>query len=101
MVNNAHYDHNIHFEGLTKKRGSLVRNCKVCQKFNIQQRFYHSYKSIEALSPMDHVAIDMTDPFPSTVNGNNYVFIMIDIATHFVILRPLQNASAELLLEHF
>jgi hypothetical protein len=35
MVNTCHYDREIHFEGLTKKCGSIVRNCKVYSKFNL------------------------------------------------------------------
>jgi transposase InsO family protein len=94
MVNTCHYDREIHFEGLTKKCGSIVRNCKVCSKFNLVQRNYHPYKPIGALRPFDHVCIDMAGPFHSTHNGNNYIFVMVDVATKFVVLRPLANASS-------
>jgi hypothetical protein len=51
-------------------------------------------KSIEARLPWDHVAIDLAGPFPTSPRGNNFMLVVVDVATRFVFLRALQDKTA-------
>ena len=52
-------------------------------------------KSIVAEWPWDHIAYDLFMPGPISVEGFNYVLVIVDICTHFVVLVPLWTKSAE------
>lgn len=73
----------------------ISQSCKQCLEYNIRQAGFHPAKSIHATYPFDHVAIDLFGPIPESDEGNKYVFLYVDIATRFVVLRPMRDKSAE------
>ena len=71
----------------------LVSACIPCQRYNIGKMGYHPIKSIQAILPLDHIAIDLKS-MPTSKHGNAYYLLIIDVATRFVFLRPLVSKSA-------
>jgi hypothetical protein len=71
------------------------RNCEECLKYNVGRVGFHPISPVTATLPIDHVAIDFIGPLQTSEKGHNYVLLLVDIATRFVVLRPLQTKSAE------
>jgi transposase InsO family protein len=71
----------------------LVSACIPCQRYNIGKMGYQPMKSIQAILPLDHIAIDLKS-MPISKHGNAYYLLIIDVATRFVFLRPLASKSA-------
>jgi hypothetical protein len=90
------YIHNngMHWKHLDKQALAISQQCIQCQKFNIIKTGYNPHKPIEAKIPMDHVAIDLCGRLPQTKNNNNYLLVMIDICSRFVVLRPIADKTA-------
>jgi len=65
-----------------------VSKCLMCQRFNVGRHGYHPLKNLKALMPFDHVSIDLKE-MPTSNRGNRYYLLLIDVATRYVILRPL------------
>jgi transposase InsO family protein len=82
-----------------REAATVVQDCVVCQAHQIQRKGFHPLTSITASLPMDHVAIDLAGPFPTSPTGMNYLFIMVDVATSFVWLRCVPNKSAAAIAE--
>ncbi len=64
--------------------------CLDCLRFNTGKFGYHPAQPIEARLPNDHAAVDLAQ-LPTSVNGYNYVFVYVDIATDYVVLLPLKD----------
>ncbi|KAL6057734.1 hypothetical protein QOT17_015329 [Balamuthia mandrillaris] len=59
------------------------------------------HHSIHATFPFKHIAINLTSPLQTDFMGYHYIFIITDITTHFTILRPLKDKSAEEVFHEF
>ena len=84
----------IHSKGMNwiaMRREALdtVKRCRQCQMFNISRSGFHPLKTIQAMRPGDHWAIDTAGPLPTTSRGHHFALVMVDICTRFCILRPL------------
>lgn len=89
------WNRNIWWPSIKSDLSDLVRTCSDCQRHNIGRRGYHPLHSIEALLPCDHMAVDLVGPLPtSTKLKFTYLLVIIDIFTHFVVLRPLVQKTA-------
>jgi transposase InsO family protein len=73
----------------------LIASCPDCQRYNIARKGFHPLRSIHAELPMDHIAIDLAGPFPTSLLGNHYLLVVIDIATRYVFLRALPDKRAQ------
>jgi transposase InsO family protein len=71
----------------------VVSSCIPCQRYNIGKMGYHPPRSVQALMPLDHIAIDLKQ-MPISSKGNVYYLLVIDVATRFVFLRPLASKTA-------
>ena len=60
------------------------------QKYNIGKAGYHPLTSGTADLPLDHLAIDLKE-MPRSAQGNNFILVIIDIFTRFVILRAIKS----------
>jgi transposase InsO family protein len=72
----------------------MVCKCAQCLRYNIGKRGFHPQKSIQAELPFDHVAVDNFKMESTSPRGYNYVLTMVDLATRFVFLAPLENERA-------
>jgi hypothetical protein len=90
----------IHQQGFTwptlrQDCRKVVDACIPCQRYNVERHGFHPLQSINALMPWDHIAIDLAGPFPTSPRGNNYLLVIVDVATRFVFLRCLRDKCAE------
>jgi len=95
---------NIRIEGynwknIKNKAKEIVEKCLPCLRFNIHKIKHHQLYSIIAHKPFDHVAIDLTGPFPTSRNNNHYIHVLIDIHSRFVILTLIKDKTAETLAQ--
>jgi transposase InsO family protein len=72
----------------------LVAKCMQCLRYNVTKRGFHPQQSIQAVFAFDHVAIDNFKMETTSPRGFNFVLVMVDIATRFVLLAPLENERA-------
>jgi hypothetical protein len=80
--------------GLRQQCHALVSQCDHCFRYNLGKVGYSPIKSIQAKYPFDHVAVDLLSLHKTSPRGHNYILIVVDICTRFVILRPLKDKSA-------
>lgn len=80
--------------GIHKDCQEQVRNCVPCQRYNISREGFHPIKPISASLPWDHIAIDLAGPMDTSSDGNKFLFVLVDVFTRFVILRPIENKEA-------
>ena len=69
--------------------------CNECLRFNVGKVGFHPLSPLTAAMPWDHIVIDLIGPFLTTEDGYNFILIVVDVLTRFVILRPLRSKSAE------
>jgi transposase InsO family protein len=74
----------------------VISKCVSCQRFNMKRGSYRPLRPVSATYPFDHIAIDLAGPFPNTTaRGHNMILVMVDVATRFVILRPLKSKTMQ------
>ncbi|SAL97143.1 hypothetical protein, partial, partial [Absidia glauca] len=94
IVKSVH-NNGMHWTNIKKEALALVQKCVPCQRFNIVKTGYNPHRPVHAKLPGDHWAIDLAGPLPLTERKNCYLLIMIDICSRFVILRAIENKTAE------
>jgi RNase H-like domain found in reverse transcriptase/Reverse transcriptase (RNA-dependent DNA polymerase)/Integrase core domain/Chromo (CHRromatin Organisation MOdifier) domain/Integrase zinc binding domain len=72
-----------------------AKTCEECLRFNVGKRGFHPLRPISATLPMDHLQWDIAGAFPMTETGFNYVLVVVDVASRYVWLVPLQTKTAE------
>jgi hypothetical protein len=89
-----------HIHGLNKTWPHLakdcleyVQRCQECQRVNIARKGYHPMTAVHAQLPGEHMAIDLAGPFPVQSDGNEFLLIVVDVCTRFVILEPIPNKA--------
>lgn len=84
----------IYWLNLKKDANELIQACIPCQRHNIIQKGYNPLRPVLATLPGDSWGIDLAGPFTTSLRGNNYLLVMIDIASKFYILRAIPDKSA-------
>jgi len=83
----------------------IAEACNICLRHAVQKVGFHPLKPIVCKEPGDHVAIDYAGKFITSAEGYNYVMVIVDIASRFVILRPvksrLETEAAKVLFQVF
>jgi hypothetical protein len=85
--------------GMYNQCTELVKQCLECQRFNIGKHGFHPPKSVHALLPFDHIAIDLKQ-LPTSTRGANYILAVVDYATKFTFLRVLKTKYANEIAKH-
>ena len=86
---------NIKWKGLKQDLLNFVRSCTECARNTIQQKGYHPLTPINSRQQLDHIAIDLLGPLQTTIKGNNYVLLMVDVFSRFVFLFSIPDKQAE------
>jgi transposase InsO family protein len=73
----------------------VAGSCDQCLRYNVGRHGFHPLSTLKAQLPWDHVAMDLLGPFPTSGGGYNFVLIMVDVATRFVVLRSLRVKTME------
>ena len=79
------------WENMHKDAAKFVKGCIPCARHNIKKRGFHPVTPSFALLPFDHLAVDTISPSCLSTNGYLYILIIVDLATRFVILKPLKT----------
>ncbi|KAG1328484.1 hypothetical protein G6F62_008123 [Rhizopus arrhizus] len=93
MVTTLHSE-GIHWTNLKQDALDCVNSCPDCQKFNIAKHGYHPLSSIYADAPWDHICIDTAGPMTTSIQGNNYILVVVDVFTRFCILKAMPDKSS-------
>jgi transposase InsO family protein len=79
---------------LTAEVREACAKCLPCQRHNIAKHGYHPLSPISADQPFDHVAIDLAGPFPTSMRGNHYLFVLVDLHSRWVCLRAIPDKQS-------
>ena len=72
-----------------------VKACIECAVAKPAQRTNIGYLSSEVpRAPLDHLVIDYVGKFPRSRDGNQYVLVVVDAFTKFVLLTPVREATS-------
>ena len=72
----------------------IAGSCMECLKFNVSAGGFSLAKTTSASRPWDHLLWDLIGKLPTSAGGYNFVLIIIDVLTRFVVLKPLRTKSA-------
>lgn len=81
---------NIHQDALAH-----CQRCVSCLRYNSPPRAFHELKSITAALPLEHVAVDLAGPFPTSRKANHYLHVLIDVHSRFVLLKAIPDKRME------
>jgi hypothetical protein len=85
----------FYWQSMYKDCEKVSKGCLECLRFNIGRVGFHPISTTSASLPMDHIAMDFIGPFNTSVNGFNYILLVVDVLTRFVWLRPVKSKTAE------
>jgi len=71
-----------------------IKSCEDCLRFTTTHVGFEPARSITASLPGDHYQVDLAQ-LPKAVDGNNFVLVLVDVFTGFVLLRPLKVKTAQ------
>jgi transposase InsO family protein len=83
--------------GLRKQCREVVGLCRSCLQYNIGREGFHPVQSLRADGPWDHIAVDCAVALPESVNGFKHLLIMVDVATRYVVTKPLKDMTMKTL----
>ena len=78
---------------------TVCQGCVVCLKYNHGRIGFHPITPVTSALPMDIIGMDFICGLPESNEGYTIVLIVIDIASHFVILCKLISKEAESVAE--
>ena len=84
-----------YWPGMWSMCHDVAANCLTCLKFNVGKVGFHPISPVTASLPMDMIAWDFAGPFKKTDDGYEYVLVIVDIASRFMILRKLKTKQME------
>jgi hypothetical protein len=84
-----------YWRGMRADCDRVAKNCRECLLYNVGRKGFHPISPITASLPFDHIVIDLIGQFPTSPEGYNFVLIVVDVATRFLLLRPIQTKAAE------
>jgi len=72
-----------------------LKNCDACVRYVVTKTGYHPFTFITADGPWTHLQIDCSVHLPESSDGYTTLFVIIDVFTGFVILRPVKNSTGD------
>ena len=94
-VKRIHHNHHVSWPSIVNDVKTFIQSCPSCAAHQVQQRGFHPLRPIHASLPGDIYAIDAAYmKKSSSIDGYNYCLVVVDVATRFVILRPLHTLEA-------
>src|SRR5262249_3465721 len=52
-------------------------------------------RTITAALPLEHVAVDLAGPFPTSRNKNHFLHVLIDVHSRFILLKAIPDKCME------
>ena len=59
------------------------------------KKTFDEARSVVASLPFEHIAIDLCGPFITTPDGNQYVLLIVDVYTRFVVMWPIKHKTGQ------
>jgi hypothetical protein len=84
----------IYWTNIKKDANELIQSCVQCQKENVIRKGFNPLRPVLSTLPGDSWGIDLTGPFTQSKQGNQYLLVMIDIASKYYVLRAIPDKSA-------
>ncbi|XP_017469475.1 PREDICTED: uncharacterized protein K02A2.6-like [Rhagoletis zephyria] len=85
-----------YWPGMRKDVEKHVRNCIECQRYKVTNlKPMGQYQTVSSKQRFEAIAIDLFGPLPPDANGLQWIYIIEDVASRWVELFPLKEASAE------
>lgn len=84
-----------YWPGLRQHCRDLVATCLSCLQHNVRSAGFHPAQSPNADNAWDHIAVDLAVDLPESEAGFKHILIMVDVATRFVVTKPLRDKSME------
>ena len=88
-----------YWKGMRQDIIEEVGSCTPCLHYVVVKAGYHPLKSIVAVRPLDHTAVDLIVEIPVSKNGYRHIMVYLDIATRFLWLVPLKDKKQTSILE--
>ena len=73
----------------------FVAACEQCARFNVKRSGFRPLRFINAKYPFEHLAMDLGELGTTSPRGNNFILVVVDVFSRFVLLRPLKTKAAE------
>jgi transposase InsO family protein len=95
IVQHVRKDEGMNWPNIIKDALEIAKQCTTCQKFVITKKGYNPLKPFYCYTPGWHFQMDLCGPFPCTIANNTYILVLLDVATRFVVLRPIPDKAAK------
>lgn len=95
IIKRIRKDEGMNWPHIIKDALEIVKQCTTCHKFAIGIKGYNPLKPLYCYTAGWHHQMDLCGPFPVTTSNNTYILVLLDIATRFVVLRPIPDKSAK------
>lgn len=86
----------LYWPNMFKDVQNHIRNCIDCQTYkasNLKQAGEMAEKSLDEIKPFDLITMDLIGPLPLSKNKNQYILVLVDSATKFVVAEPIRKAT--------
>ena len=74
----------------------VISNFDLCTRFTVTKSGFNPAQFIISDGPWVHIQIDTSVHLPASLDGYTALLVIIDVFTGFVLLRPLETNSAEM-----
>ena len=93
----------FYFPKMRQEIKKFVTSCHVCQQYKISNLGPAGHMSIRdpVLKPFSMVCADLAGPLPMSPEKFRYILVIVDLATKFVIAKPLRTATASSITKVF
>lgn len=88
-----HHDYKIHWTHMRDDITKVLKDCHACQSHGIFRVGYHPPRSALPDNVFDHIAMDLGDFATTSTSGNNYLLVIVDYFSRFLILRAIPDKS--------
>jgi len=86
---------NVWFRSMRNKTLKYIRTCHICQMNKSGPRLIPVLQPLVNTRPMQRVQIDLVGPLPISDEKYQYILVVRDAFTRFVILKPLRTKEAK------
>jgi hypothetical protein len=86
----------LNWDGMDAEVKKVLTLCDQCLRYNIHRKGFHPMQNVNAQFPFHHVAYDFGEPRKGqcTARGNNFLLVVVDVCTRYVVLRALPDRSS-------
>jgi hypothetical protein len=91
----------VYWQGMIRDIKQFVGSCETCQRFKSHNPQIPTEKMPIPTQPFEDVSMDVVGPVPSSSTGYQYVLVIQDRLSRWLIFVPMRNSSAETIARLF